>query len=206
MPKATVYDLDKKKVEDIELNSDVFEAPVKEHLLHSVTNWQLASKRAGTSSTKTRGEVRGSNAKPWKQKGMGRARAGTRKSPIWRKGGVVFGPKPKDWSYSIPKKVRKSALKSALSKKFSEGSIFVLKDFELPEIKTKQVSEFMKKFDLPKALLVVDSGNENLSKSARNVKGVKVLKDEGLNVYDILKFSNVVILKKSVEKIEEALA
>lgn len=206
MPKASVYDLDKNKIEEIDLKADIFEAPVKEHLLHSVTNWQLASKRSGTSSTKTRGEVKGSNAKPWKQKGMGRARAGTRKSPIWRKGGVVFGPKPKDWSYSIPKKVRKSALKSALSKKLSEGSLFVLKDFDLPEIKTKQVSEFMKKFELPKALVVIDSNNENLAKSAKNMKEVKILKDEGLNVYDILKFNNVVILKNSVEKIEEALA
>lgn len=206
MPKASVYDLEKNVIEEIDLSSDIFEAPVKEHLLHSVTNWQLASKRSGTSSTKTRGEVRGSNAKPWKQKGMGRARAGTRKSPIWRKGGIVFGPRPKDWSYSIPKKVRKSALKSALSKKLSEGSIFVLKDFELPEIKTKQISEFMKKFDLSKALVVVDSSNDNLAKSARNIKQVKVLKDEGLNVYDILRFSNVVILKNSVEKIQEALS
>lgn len=205
MAKVSVYDLDKNKVEDIDLNADIFEAPVKEHLLHSVSKWQLASKRAGTSSTKTRGEVRGSNAKPWKQKGMGRARAGTRKSPIWRKGGVVFGPKPKDWSYRVPKKVRKSALKSALSKKFNEDSLLVLKDFELPEIKTRQVADFMKKFELTKVLLVIDSANENLLKSARNIKNIKVLKDEGINVYDILKFKNVVILKNSVEKIEEAL-
>lgn len=205
MPLTPVYDLEKNKVEEIDLKSEIFEAPVKEHLLHAVSNWQLASKRAGTSSTKTRGEVKGSNSKPWKQKGMGRARAGSKKSPIWRKGGIVFGPKPKDWSYSLPKKVKKSAIKSALSKKFDEGSLFVLKDFELPEIKTKQISEFMKKFDLTKALVVVDGSNVNLFRSARNIQDIKILKDEGLNVYDILKFQSVVILKNSVFKIEEAL-
>lgn len=206
MPKTDVYDLNKNKVEDIDLDSQVFEAPVKEHLLHSVTSWQLSSKRSGTSSSKTRGEVRGSNSKPWKQKGMGRARAGTRKSPLWRSGGVTFGPKPRDWSYTLPKKVRKSALRSALSKKYSEGAVYVLKDFELPEIKTKQVNEFMKKFDLSRALVVIDSDNEKLVKSAKNIREVKVIRDSGLNVFDVLRFNSVVILKNSIGKIQEALA
>lgn len=203
MPKLDVYDLNKKKIEEIELKSEIFEAPIKEHLMHEVVNWQLASRRSGTSSTKTRGEVRGGSSKPWKQKGLGRARHGSIRSPIWRKGGVTFGPKPKDWSYSIPKKVRRGALMSALSQLFKEKSIFVLNDFELPEIKTKNVAAFMKKFDLNKALIVINDNNENLYKSARNIKDVKVIKDNGLNVYDILKFQKLVFVKDSVNKIQE---
>ena len=126
MLQVDVYDIARKKVGTMELSSEIFEAPVKKHLLHEVVNWQLAKRRAGTASTKTRGEVRGGGAKPWKQKHTGRARAGSRRSPIWRKGGVVFGPKPKDWSYPIPKKVRRGALVSALSSRFSEGAIVVL--------------------------------------------------------------------------------
>ncbi|NIP30700.1 MAG: 50S ribosomal protein L4 [Candidatus Dadabacteria bacterium] len=204
MPKVDVYDIDKNKIEEIELKSEIFEAPVKEHLMHQVVNWQLASKRSGTASTKTRGEVRGGSSKPWKQKGLGRARHGSTRSPIWRKGGVTFGPKPKDWSFSLPKKVRKGALLSALSQRFSEESVVVLKDFNLSEIKTKQVAGFMKKFDLKKALIVVNDDNENLLKSARNIKDIKVIKDKGLNVYDILKFKNIVFVKDSVNQIQEA--
>lgn len=206
MPKADVFDLEKNKVEDIDLDPKVFEAPVTEHLLHSVASWQMTSRRSGSSSAKTRGEIRGSNSKPWKQKGMGRARAGTRKSPLWRKGGVIFGPKPKDWSYSLPKKVRKSALRSALSKRYSDGALYILRDFELPEIKTKQIVNFMKTFELNKTLLVIDGDNENLRRSARNIKNIKVIKDQGLNVVDVLKFNNVIILKNSLQRIQELLA
>ena len=190
----------------MELSSEIFEAPVKKHLLHEVVNWQLAKRRAGTSSTKTRAEVRGGGAKPWKQKHTGRARAGSRRSPIWRKGGVVFGPKPKDWSYSIPKKVRKGALVSALSSRFGEGAIVVLDSFELPEIKTRQVAKFMKDFEFSQALVVVSSDNENLHKSARNIPDVKVLRDDGLNVYDLLRHKNIVMVRDSVEKIQERLS
>ena len=200
-----VYDLDRKKVGTIELDSGIFEAPVKKHLIHDVVNWQLAGKRAGTSSTRTRGEARGGGAKPWKQKHTGRARAGSRRSPIWRSGGVAFGPKPKDWSYSLPKKVRKGALVSALSSRFGEGAIVVLDNFDLPEIKTRQVANFMKRFDLSKALVVVGSENENLRKSARNIQDVKVLRHEGLNVYDLLRHKNIVMVRDSVEKIQERL-
>lgn len=205
MLQADVYDLGKNKVGTIELDPGIFEAPVKKHLLHDVVNWQLAAKRAGTSSTKTRAEVSGGGAKPWKQKHTGRARAGSRRSPIWRKGGVVFGPKPKDWSYSLPKKVRRGALVSALSSRFGEGAVIVLDSFELPEIKTRQVANFMKDFGFSQALVVIDSENENLSKSARNLREVKVLRDEGLNVYDLLRHKNIVILRGSVEKIQKRL-
>lgn len=204
MPKVDVYDLDKNKIEEIELKSEIFEAPVKEHLMHEVVNWQRASKRAGTASTKTRGEVKGGSSKPWKQKGLGRARHGTTRSPIWRKGGVTFGPKPKDWSYSIPKKVRKGALLSAISQTYTNNSVVVLNDFDLSEIKTKQVAGFMSKFDLKKALIVINEDNENLQKSARNIKDIKVIKDKGLNVFDILKFQNLVFVKDSLNNLQEA--
>lgn len=200
-----VYNLDKNKVGTLELDPGVFEAPVRKHLIHDVVNWQLAGKRSGTSSTKTRGEVRGGGAKPWKQKHTGRARAGSRRSPIWRKGGVVFGPRPKDWSYSLPKKVRRGALVSALSSRFGEGAVVVLDSFDLPEIKTRQVVSFMKKFDLSQALVVIGSENENLVKSARNVRDVKVLRHEGLNVYDLLRHKSIVMVRDSVEKIQERL-
>lgn len=206
MLQVDVYDIARKKVGTVELRSEVFEAPVRKHLLHEVVNWQLAKRRAGTSSTKTRAEVRGGGAKPWKQKHTGRARAGSRRSPIWRKGGVAFGPKPKDWSYSIPKKVRKGALVSALSSRFGEGAIVVLDSFQLPEVKTRRVAKFMKDFEFSQALVVIGSDNENLRKSARNMPGVKVLREEGLNVYDLLKHKNIVMVRDSVEKIQERLS
>ena len=206
MLQVDVYDIARKKVGTVELRSEVFEAPVRKHLLHEVVNWQLAKRRAGTSSTKTRAEVRGGGAKPWKQKHTGRARAGSRRSPIWRKGGVAFGPKPKDWSYSIPKKVRKGALVSALSSRFGEGAIVVLDSFQLPEVKTRRVAKFMKDFEFSQALVVIGSDNENLCKSARNMPGVKVLREEGLNVYDLLKHKNIVMVRDSVEKIQERLS
>ena len=206
MLQVDVYDIARKKVGTMELRSEIFEAPVKKHLLHEVVNWQLAKRRAGTSSTKTRSEVRGGGAKPWKQKHTGRARAGSRRSPIWRKGGVVFGPKPKDWSYSIPRKVRRGALVSALSSRFGEGAIVVLDSFELPEIKTRQVTKFMKDFEFSQVLVVVSSDNENLRKSARNIPDVKVLSEDGLNVYDLLRHRSIVMVRDSVEKIQERLS
>lgn len=205
MPQLDVYDLQKSKVGNVELDSSIFEAPVKEHLLHSVVNWQLAKKRAGTASTKQRGEVSGGGSKPWKQKHMGRARQGSTRSPIWRKGGVVFGPKPKDWSYPINKKTRKNALISALSHKFSEGVLLALNEFSLPEIKTKQVAEFVKTFELKSALIVVAGENENLFKSARNLKNIKVIKVDGLNVYDVLKYENLIVTEESLARTQEVL-
>lgn len=205
MPQLDVYDLQKSKVGNVELDSSIFEAPVKEHLIHSVVNWQLAKKRAGTASTKQRGEVSGGGSKPWKQKHMGRARQGSTRSPIWRKGGVVFGPKPKDWSYPINKKTRKNALISALSHKFSEGVLLALNEFSLPEIKTKQVAEFVKTFELKSALIVVAGENENLFKSARNLKNIKVIKVDGLNVYDVLKYENLIVTEESLARTQEVL-
>ena len=206
MPQLDVFDLKKKKTGTADLKSEVFEQPVKESLLHQVVRWQLASKRSGTASTKTRGEVRGGGKKPWKQKGLGRARAGSNRSPIWRGGGITFGPKPKDWSFSLPKKVRKQALKAALSHKFNENEIYVLDKIEFPEIKTKQVASFMKNFDITKCLILIDDENVNLLKSANNIQEVKILNNNGINVYDLLNYKHLVMTKSSLDKVQEVLA
>ena len=206
VPQLDLFDIDKSKVGSVDLLPEIFEAPVKKHLLHSVVNWQLAKKRAGTSSTKTRGEVSGGGKKPWKQKHMGRARAGSSRSPIWRAGGIVFGPKPKDWSYTINKKTKRNALISALSHKFSEGFLVALNEISLPEIKTKNVAEIVKKFELKSALIIVDTENDNLMKSARNIKNVKVIKLEGINVYDILKYDTLIMTEESIKKAQEVLS
>ena len=205
MPQLDVYDLGKSKVGKVDLDSSIFESTVKEHLLHTVVNWQLAKKRSGSASTKQRGEVRGGGAKPWKQKHMGRARQGSIRSPQWRKGGVVFGPKPKDWSYSVNKKTKKNALISALSLKYSEGVLIALNEFSLPEIKTKQVADFVKTFELKSALIVVTGENENLMKSAKNLKNIKVINVDGLNVYDVLKFDNLIVTEESLARTQEVL-
>jgi large subunit ribosomal protein L4 len=200
-----VYDLEKNKIKEIELEPAVFNADVNRDIISRVINWQLARKRSGSASTKTRGEVRGGGSKPWKQKHMGRARAGSNRSPIWRKGGVTFGPKPKDWSYSLPKKVRKKALLSALSHVRGEKGVTVLGDLSISEIKTKNVSAMMELFEI-KSTLIIDTENyEILKKSSRNLANVKVLKPEGLNVYDILKFKNIIFTIDSLTKIQEVL-
>ncbi len=206
MPQLDIYDLDKNKVATVELDPAVFEAPIREHLFYYVVNWQLANRRSGTASTKTRGEVSGGGRKPWRQKHTGRARQGSIRAPQWRKGAVIFGPRPRDWSYSIPKKVRREALKGALSLKYRDGNLLILKDFNLSEIKTKQVVNFLKKFGLSRALVVINGDNENLQKSARNLKEVKVLKSEGLNVYDLLRFNTLVMTEDSLRGIQEVLS
>ncbi len=205
MPQYSVYDLEKNEVGALELDSGIFEAPIRKHLFYYVVNWQLAKRRAGTSSTKTRGEVRGGGKKPWKQKHTGRARQGSIRAPQWRKGAIIFGPQPRDWSYNIPKKSRREALKSALSLKHKDGNILILKDFNLTQIKTNQVVSFIKKFDLNKALILINGDNENLKKSARNLEDIKVLKVDGLNVYDLLRFNALVMTKDSVLKVQEVL-
>jgi len=205
VPQLDVYDIEKSKVGNVDLDPSIFEAPVKQHLLHAIVNWQLAKRRSGTASTKTKGEVRGGGAKPWKQKHMGRARQGSIRAPQWRKGGVVFGPKPKDWSYNVNKKTKRQALISALSLKYSEGVLIALNQFELPEIKTKQVADFVKRFELKSALIVVSGENENLLKSAKNLKNIKVIKIDGLNVYDVLKFDSLIVTEESLARAQEVL-
>jgi large subunit ribosomal protein L4 len=166
---------------------------------------QMAARRSGTSSTKTRSDVRGGGKKPWRQKGTGRARAGTSRSPIWRGGGIVFGPHPRDYSYSVPKKVRKKALISVLSMKLKEDKMLILKDFPMEKISTKTFKGVVDLFELKKVLFVLDMENEVLSKSSRNIKNIKMIRSEGINVYDVLNCEHLVLLEPSVKKIEGAL-
>ncbi len=205
MPEIKVYDIEKNPVDTVELNPSVFGVPLREHLLYYVVNWQLAKRRAGTASTKTRREVSGSGKKPWRQKHTGRARQGSIRAPHWKGGGVAFGPKPKDWSFDLPKKVRREALRCALSLKARDENLVILKDFDLPVIKTKQIMGFLKTFGLEKTLVVINGDNENLIKSARNLKEVKVLKTQGLNIYDILRFKTLTMTHSALRKVEEVL-
>lgn len=202
MPSIDVTDIQNKKVNSVELKEEIFSTPLREDILHSVVNWQLAKKRSGTASTKTRGEVRGGGAKPWRQKGTGRARHGTNRSPLWRGGAVIFGPKPKDWSFNVPKKIRRYALKSVLAQKFRENKLFVVDSFEMEEIKTKRIKEMLDSLGLKRALLV-DKDNDKLYRSSRNIKNVKYIKENGINVYDVLKYDNLVISSDSLNKIQE---
>jgi large subunit ribosomal protein L4 len=205
MAVADVFDIENKKVAQVDLNDAVFSAEVNEAIIYDVVKMQLASRRSGTSSTKTRSDVSGGGKKPWRQKGTGRARAGTSRSPIWRGGGVVFGPHPRDYSYSIPKKVRRKAIISALSMKFKENKMLVLKDFPMEKISTRVFKGVVDLFSLKKALFVIDETNEILLKSSRNIKNVKMIRSEGINVYDILNHEHLILLEPSVKKIEGAL-
>ena len=205
MAVADVFDIEKKKVSQVDLNDAVFGAEVNEAIIYDVVKMQLASRRSGTASTKTRSDVRGGGKKPWRQKGTGRARAGTTISPIWRGGGIVFGPHPRDYSYSIPKKIRKKAVISALSMKFKDNKMLILKDFPMEKISTRVFKNVVDLFSLKKALFVLDENNEVLLKSSRNMKNVKMIRSEGINVYDILNHDHLILLEPSVKKIEGAL-
>jgi large subunit ribosomal protein L4 len=205
MTTVDVYNLQKEKVSDFELNDNVFDVPVKKHVMHQVVLAQLAGRRSGSGSTKGRSEVKASGSKLWRQKGSGRARAGGSSSPTRRGGGIAFGPSPRSFTQRTPKKVRKAAVRMALTDKVQNQQIYVLEDFELPEIKTKGFIQVMDAFAVKKALIVTDAKNENLEKSSRNVPWIKVMRYEGLNVYDILKFEYLFIVKPAIEKIEEAL-
>jgi large subunit ribosomal protein L4 len=205
MAVADVFDIEKKKVAQVDLNDAVFGAEVNEAIIYDVVKMQLASRRSGTASTKTRSDVRGGGKKPWRQKGTGRARAGSSRSPLWRSGGTVFGPHPRDYSYSIPKKVRKKALISALSMKFKDNKMLILKDFPMEKISTRIFKSVADLFSLKKALFVIDENNEVLLKSSRNIKNIKMIRSEGINVYDILNHEHLILLEPSVKKIEGAL-
>jgi large subunit ribosomal protein L4 len=206
MPLVKVYSTAKRKVSEMELDERVFNVEIKDHLLHDVVRMQLANMRTGTASTKNRSAVRGGGRKPYRQKGTGRARAGSRRSPLWRGGGVIFGPAPRDFGFNLPKKMRKQALRVALSARAAEGKLLVLNQFELKEIKTKLFVEILARLGMEKALIVISQENFTLERSARNIPGVKVLRVEGLNVYDILNHENLILVKDAVEKIQERLA
>lgn len=205
MAVTEVYNTDNKKVGEVELNDALFGLEVKKHILHDVVKMQLANRRAGTASTKTRTEVSGGGKKPFRQKGTGRARQGTNRSPLMRGGGVIFGPKPRDYSYKLPKKVRKLGVRMALSARFSEKNMLVLDGFDLADIKSKQFVEVMRKLNIENGLIVIPEKNENLEKSSRNVHGYKVIQADGLNVYDILLHRNLVVLQPCLGQLEKRL-
>jgi large subunit ribosomal protein L4 len=205
MPTVDLYNSNHDVIGQLELRDDVFGVPVKTHVLHEVVLYQLAKRRAGTAKTKTRNEIRGGGKKPWRQKGTGRARAGTSRSPIWRGGGTIHGPQPRSYDMRVPKKVRRLALKMALSQKVSDQEFLVLDQFRLERIKTKDFLAILDTFQLRKTLVVIPRQDELLEKSARNIPDVKVLRTEGLNVYDLLNYHNVLLTQETVGKIEEAL-
>jgi large subunit ribosomal protein L4 len=200
-----IYNTNKEKVSQVELDKKTFSGEVNPHLLYEVVKMQLASRRRGTASTKNRSSVRGGGKKPWRQKGTGRARAGTIRSPLWTGGGVVFGPLPRNYSYRVNKKAKKAALRSALSAKLKKNKLFILDNFNLQEIKTKSFVTILGNLAIDDAL-IIDDANINLEKSARNVLGIKVLRPEGLNVYDILKYDSLIITQPCLEKITKSLS
>ncbi|MDR2550035.1 MAG: 50S ribosomal protein L4 [Desulfobulbus sp.] len=193
------------KVGEIELNDLLFGVEVNTGILHEVVCMQRANRRSGNACTKTRGEVSGGGAKPWRQKGTGRARSGSRTSPLWRGGGTIFGPKPRDYSYTMPKKVKRLALRMAMSARHQEGNLVVVDAFELQQVKTKDFVGIMKNFQFENCLIITGDVDDKMSLSARNVVGFKVLPVAGLNVYDILKHSKLMLVQSSLAKIEERL-
>jgi large subunit ribosomal protein L4 len=205
MGMTDVYNTKGEKVSEVELPANIFDVPVKNHVLHEVVVMQLANRRSGTASTKGRSDVRGGGKKPYRQKGTGRARAGTTRSPVMRGGGTVFGPLPRSFARKVSKRIRKQALRMALTTKRSDDALLILARFDLEEIKTKGFVEVMKKLKADNALIVTDAANKTLELSSRNVPNVKVLRMEGLNVYDVLKFKHLVLLEPAIKQIEERL-
>ena len=198
MPTVDVYNLNREKVGSADLSDAVFGAEVKEHLLYAAVRFQRAAARQGTHKAKERAEVRGGGKKPWRQKGTGRARQGSTRSPQWRGGGVVFGPRARSHAHKLNKKVRKAALCSALSRRCEESRIVVLDSLSFDEPKTRQITELMGRFELGDMLLVANA-DENITKSARNVPAVTVLPPEGVNVYDVLRRSVIVVTKDAAD-------
>lgn len=206
MPTLGLLNKEGQKVGDIQLNESVFAAEINEAVLHQVVVAQLANKRQGTQSAKTRSEVRGGGIKPWRQKGTGRARQGSIRAPQWIKGGIVFATKPRDYRMSIPKSMRAVAMKSALSSKVADNNMLVLESLEFEAPKTKEAIKMLNALEAKKALVVTAESNENVYKSVRNVPGVEVCPLNNINVYDLLKFEKLIITKEAVEKIEEVYA
>ncbi len=207
MPKVALYNMEGSQIGDIELSDSVFGQKVNKSVLHDVVKNYLANQRQGTQSTKTRSEVRGGGIKPWRQKGTGRARQGSIRATQWIKGGIALGPKPRDYRYSLNKKVKKLAMVSAFSSKALANEIVVVDDIVLDEIKTKKISEMLKKLNVQsKALIITNEKNDNVVKSAKNIEGVATAFTGSMNVYDILKYDVMVITKDAVSKIEEVYA
>ena len=206
MSLVDVYNLKKEKVDELELNDAVFDVPVKQHVIHQIVVQQLAGRRSGTASTKTRAQVNASSAKLWRQKGTGRARVGSAAANKRRGGGVAFGPEPRSYAFRVSKKLKKAALRMALSDKAQNNRICVVEEFNLPDHKTKNFMGVIGNFEVGKTLIVTDGKKENLEKSSRNVPWVKVMRYGGLNVYDLLSYDHLLLEKSAVERIEEALS
>ena len=206
MANVSVYNMEGNEVGSIELNDSIFGATINEHLVHLAVVRQLANKRQGTQSAKTRAEVRGGGRKPWRQKGTGNARQGSIRSPQWKGGGVVFAPKPRDYSFKLNKKEKQAALKSALTSKVVNSKLVVLDELAFDEIKTKNMVNVLNNLNLNKALIVLGEKNENVTLSARNISSVRTVLSNSINVYDILKYDTLVLTKSAVEKIEEVYA
>jgi large subunit ribosomal protein L4 len=201
MATLNVLDWNKKKVGSVEVPSEVFEAEVRKELLHRIVNWQLAGRRQGTHKTKTRGEVRGGGKKPFKQKGTGNARQGSIRSPLMPGGGVAFGPVPRDYSYTLPKKLKQAALRCALSYLNKENKLFVIDDMSSVDGKTKEIAKRLEGFGISKALLIDESRDEKFQRATRNLKKIHYNSVEGLNVFDLLRFDTAILTQRSLEKI-----
>ena len=206
MAKVSVYNMEGKQVGDIELNDAVFGVEVNNHLVHMAVVNQLANNRQGTQSAKTRSEVSGGGRKPWKQKGTGHARQGSTRAPQWTGGGIVFAPKPRDYSFKMNKKEKQLALKSALTSRVLENKFIVVDEIKLEEAKTKKFAEAMNNLKVSKALVVLNTNDANVVRSAKNIPTVKTALTNTINVYDILKYDTVVIDKAAVATIEEVYA
>lgn len=207
MPKVALYNISGEQVGELELSETVFGIEPNKHVLHDAVVMQQASLRQGTHKVKGRSEVRGGGRKPWKQKGTGRARHGSIRSPQWKGGGIVFGPTPRSYAYKLPKKVRRLAIKSALSSKVIENEIIVLDQLQLSQPKTKEIVALLKNLNVDrKALVVAPEFDENVALSTRNIPGVKFVTAEGINVLDVLVHDKLIITKEAVQKVEEVLA
>jgi len=207
MPKVNVYNILGEQVGEMELSDNVFGVEINHDALYHVIKNHLANRRQGTQSAKTRAEVRGGGRKPWRQKGTGRARQGSIRSPQWTGGGIVFAPKPRDYSYRVPKKVRRLAIKSALSSKVLENKIIVLDQLTLDQPKTKEMAKILENIKAnKKALIVMEEKNENVIKSARNISNVQTTLVNTLNAYDIMKYDSFIITQDAVKKVEEVFA
>ena len=206
MANVAVYNMEGKEVDKIELNDSIFGVEINEHLVHMAVLQQLANKRQGTQKAKTRSEVRGGGRKPWRQKGTGHARQGSTRSPQWTGGGIVFAPKPRDYSFKMNKKEKNLALKSVLTTKVAENKFIVVDGLNFDEIKTKNMVNVLKNLEVKKALVVTDDDNKNVTLSSRNIPGVKTAFTNTINVYDILKYDKMVVAKDVISKIEEVYA
>ena len=206
MANVAVYNMEGKEVGKLDLNDAVFGVEVNEHLVHMAVLQQLANNRQGTQKAKTRSEVRGGGRKPWRQKGTGHARQGSTRAPQWTGGGVVFAPVPRDYSFKINKKDKRAALKSSLTSRVQENKMIVVEELKLDEIKTKKFAEVMKNLNVDKALVVINDNDQNIVMSAKNIPTVKVAQTNTINVFDILKYSTVVVTKDAVATIEEVYA